>query len=220
MQLVHVAVKHVMENYDFIIVHERMEESLVALGLIMGIPIEDVLVAASSKVGHHSDQSKLSNASSSSTGSSGYTLGLSGDECVKLIATFRTRNMDRYLQSDEWYAMNYGDYLLHAAANESLDRTIDHVIGRGRFQIAISDYRQWSERITRYCTDGGGGRTTTVTNGNNDSGSSIHFPCSQSSGRLQLELSEKDCYQGDFGCGYPCMDEFLTLHGDHLHGDE
>lgn len=54
-------VQHILQNYDFLLVTERMDESLVAMAMTMGVSLEDVLVF-NSKVGdshflpvHHKD---------------------------------------------------------------------------------------------------------------------------------------------------------------------
>jgi hypothetical protein len=44
---VQVNVKQVLQDYDFILISERMDESLVAMTMVMGIPVEDVLVSPS-----------------------------------------------------------------------------------------------------------------------------------------------------------------------------
>jgi hypothetical protein len=35
-------VKQVLQDYDFILISERMDESLVAMAMVMGIPVEDL----------------------------------------------------------------------------------------------------------------------------------------------------------------------------------
>ena len=213
--LLRTAVQHVIYNYDFIVIQERMQESLVALALVMGVPIEDVLVVASSKRTHHEHETLSNSSIGNMSKFSGFTLGVNRDECVRVIAPFRTPEMDRYLRSDEWYAMNYGDYLLHAAANAALNRTIEHVIGRSRFDRVLADYHQWNKRIAEYCSDDGAAkRDDNYGRNRNESESRIHYPCSKS-GQLQLERSKQDCYQEDFGCGYPCLDKLVTSLDSH-----
>ena len=45
-----------------------------------------------------------------------------------------------YLESDEWQALNYGDFLLYVAANRSLDLTINR-LGKNRFNNALQIHR-------------------------------------------------------------------------------
>jgi hypothetical protein len=97
-----------------------------------------------------------------------------------------------YLESDAWRAANYGDYLLHQAANLSLDRTITQVIGHETFQRALREYRQLRALEQQKCAP------------------HVHFPCSND-GVPQPELSKKSCYLPfyDFGCGHSCIDEII-----------
>ncbi|KAG7372942.1 hypothetical protein IV203_033666 [Nitzschia inconspicua] len=92
----------------------------------------------------------------------------------------------RYLSSSDWHNRHYGDYLLHAAINASLDRTIDD-IGPERFEKALASFRQRMALAQERCQ------------------AHAYFPCS-SSGENQLKLSEESCYNRDWGCGYPCLD--------------
>jgi hypothetical protein len=43
------------------------------------------------------------------------------------VKSFASPAVQEFLDSDEWRAMNYGDFLLHEAANQSLDRTIERL---------------------------------------------------------------------------------------------
>jgi hypothetical protein len=170
-------VKHIIDYYDFLLVVERMDESLVAMALSMGIDLGDVLVTSSKVAG------------------SNYYLPVAGKKnrkemrCVKLISSHRTPAIEEYLESAEWRAMNYGDYLLHAAANKSLDLTIGR-IGRDRFDTALKEYQRLKAKVDEGCID------------------RIHLPCS-STGQLQLGVSSQNCYERDLGCGFDCIDEML-----------
>jgi hypothetical protein len=171
-------VRHVLQNYDFLLVTERMDESLVALALTLGIDVADVLVV-SSKV---ASRSFLPIHDDSTNG----TL-----LCVPLIRlNVDTPAVQAYLTSDEWHAMNYGDYLLHAAASQSLNLTIQ-ALGRDIFNRALAEYRRLHSQAMQQCV----GR--------------VHGPCS-ASGELQLQRASENCYQGDLGCGYQCIDEMLV----------
>lgn len=96
-----------------------------------------------------------------------------------------------FLDSDEWRAANYGDYLFYEAANQSLDQTIE-MLGRKRFDAALAEFRRLKEREQTLCAP------------------HVNFPCSDS-GQPQPELARKNCYlrNYDFGCGYPCIDHML-----------
>jgi len=78
--------------------------------------------------------------------------------------------------------------MLYKAVNETLDRTIQTVIGQSKFDEALSEHRYLQSLIHKVCAP------------------TVKFPCSKE-GVLQKDLSKKNCYEGDLGCGYPCIDE-------------
>mmetsp|Transcript_4585 Transcript_4585/g.13229 ORF Transcript_4585/g.13229 Transcript_4585/m.13229 type:complete len:456 (-) Transcript_4585:48-1415(-) len=165
-------VEKVVHDYDFIAVAERLDESLVALQLLLGLRLGDVL-SFSSKVG------------------GGFFYERSTHSCIPIQKRTRQETIvEDYLRSDEWQAVNYGDYLLHAAANRSLDLTIDR-FGRDHFQGALRRFRIAQRVIADRC------KTETF------------FPCSDD-GEVQLEKSRSSCYYDDEGCGYACIDRLAV----------
>jgi hypothetical protein len=179
-------VRNVLQQYDFLLVTERMDESLVAMALLLGLDVADVLVF----------DAKVSKSASGSSFSTFLPIHSSNGTmlCVPLL---RIDGMDTpairlYLTSDEWHAMNYGDYLLHAAANASLDLTIRQTLGRERFEQALVEYRKLLSDATNHCSD------------------RVHWPCS-STGVLQLQKASENCHRSDSGCGYQCIDEIVEI---------
>jgi hypothetical protein len=173
---VQASVKRIVDDYDFLLVVERMDESLVAMSIIMGVPLGDVLTT-SSKVGgsmYHFKQVKRQ------------------ARCYKTVKSFVSPKVQLLLESDTWRAQNYGDYLLHAAANQSLDRTVDW-IGRDKFQVALDEFRRLRGLEKKVCAP------------------HVNFPCSNG-GKPQTHLSKDSCYMSryDFGCGYKCIDAMLV----------
>lgn len=172
-------VKGVVNDYDFILVPERMDESLTAMALVMGIDVDDVLVTSSKVAGSrfhmlHPNKTTF--------------------RCIQTAKSVVSDHVrDGFLQSNEWRAMNYGDYLLHEAARQSLDLTIQHVIGRKQFDAALVRYRQLQSLESQQCAP------------------HVQFPCSDA-GQPQLEIARKNCYlyYYDFGCGYPCIDDMIA----------
>lgn len=57
---------------------------------------------------------------------SGNYAGVRG-KCHKLKPKRVSPAVKAYLESPEWFARNYGDYLLYKAANQSLDATIENL---------------------------------------------------------------------------------------------
>jgi len=169
-------VRHTINAYDFLIVTERMDESLVAMALLLGIDVGDVLVTSSKVAGGRYHFAKLPH---------------EVFKCFPTVKSFVSRGIQSFLGSDEWRAMNYGDYLLHAAANQSLDRTIER-LGRDRFDRALAEYRRLRAIEEKQCAP------------------HVKFPCNDH-GEPQPELSKRSCYLSfyDFGCGYKCIDKML-----------
>lgn len=107
-------------------------------------------------------------------------------KCKKTIKSDLSPRVSEFLSSKNWLAMNYADYLLIEAASQSIDLTID-AIGRKRFEEAFEAFQTLKKRALRQCEE------------------EAIFPCS-STGHLQEERSESNCYYKDAGCGYPCLD--------------
>jgi Galactose-3-O-sulfotransferase len=167
-------VRNVTQQYDFLALTERMDESIVVLQLLLGLNVGDVL-STSAKVGGAYDYH-------------GKELG-----CVPIQKTHMSPVVREYLESDEWQALNYGDYLLYAAANRSLDLTIDR-LGRDRFDNALQIYRAAMAVVSEECA------------------SETIFPCSRE-GIPQVELATSSCYNADEGCGYRCIDRLVHDRG-------
>jgi len=173
--VLHELVWNVTHQYDFIAVTERMEESVVALQLVLGLRMGDVLSASSAKVG------------------GGYYYQAKKNRCVPIQKTQRSPAVQTYLQSDKWYAVNYGDYILYAAANQSLDLTIDR-LGRDRFNHALRQYRNAQRIVAEECE-------------------AETFPPCSANGTVQVHLAVSNCYARDAGCGYPCIGRIVRERG-------
>jgi hypothetical protein len=172
-EAIHKNVQSVIDDYDFIVVVERLHESLVAWQLLLGLDVTDILYLSSKKSGGY-----------------WYRDHNAHKECVALQPTFVTPRVAEYLSSDEWYAKNYGDYILSEAASQSLDLTIDE-LGKERFDKALKEYLAVKAHADEKCAH------TAI------------FPCSED-GVRQPKLARTNCYKGDQGCGYPCLDELSS----------
>ena len=155
---------------------ERYDESLVALQLLLDLKPADILYLQSKGSGSYSHHS-ISRA-----------IAGKPHACQKLQKSFVTPAVRRHLDSDMWYAQNYGDFVLHAAVNASLDKTIEQ-LGRKRFKSALENYLKMKDGADAKCS------------------SDAIWPCS-STGDSQWNASLASCYYKDEGCGYPCLDEF------------
>jgi hypothetical protein len=103
----------------------------------------------------------------------------------------------------------YGDYLLHEVASQSLDLTIaqtlageddgdengahEQPLGRNCFDAALARHRRLRKLEEEQCAP------------------HVKFPWSDT-GERQLQLAKQNCYmfRYDFGCGYPCIDQVIA----------
>ncbi len=157
-------VSSLFQPYDFIAVTERMDESLVVLKLLYGFPDESIIVS-SAKV------------------SGGFDDGLQTGMCQKIIKSYTTEDVDEYL-ADKFQEDNL-DYLLHAAANKSLDKTIDF-LGRDRVEKELERHIKLREQAEEFCVE------------------SIAPPCVEDNVPVNPKAKES-CYYGDLGCGHECI---------------
>ena len=130
-------VADILDRFDFIAVTERLDESLVALKLLLNLTVEEILYAKVSR----------------SAGS--YSNGRGDRPCVYIVPSFLTRRMREFFygpgRNDAWLAHSSGDALLHRAANRSLDRTIDEVFGRDRFGRELGEFRNAAAYANAVC---------------------------------------------------------------------
>ena len=185
-------VRNVLNGYDFFLVTDRMEESLVAMALLLDVDVSDILVFSSKQSGAGQYLPVQSGVDTHRHG---------GDFCCVPLHRIDMKDKQKvvdYLNSDEWYAMNYGDFVLHAAVSASLDKTISEVLGRSLFETALKEYRQLYDEVASDC----------LTNNSNSKQTQVYWPCS-SEGKLQMQKASENCYHSDSGCGYRCIDEWL-----------
>jgi hypothetical protein len=134
----------IVQDYDFIGITERLDESLVVLSMLLKIPLGDVL---------HLDNKR----------SGGFDSGGGGSHrCFWIHPTHVTPEMQAYLESAEWQAYIAPERRLYEAANHSLDLTIE-ALGRVRVadQVALFERAQRvalerCSNVTRFpCTSSG-----------------------------------------------------------------
>ena len=173
--LAHRQVEQILKDYDFILLNERMDESLVTMSMLFGFELGDILVTPAKRAGKD------------------YLLVHErNNACVELLkppSISEVPKLNKFFRSDGWKAMQYTDYVLHAAMNKSLDLTIAS-LDQTSYEQRLSQYRQWKTHIERHCQD------------------QIILPCSPT-GRYQAQEASSNCYHNDFGCGYRCIDELL-----------
>lgn len=147
-------VQDILDDYDFIAVTERMDESLVAMKLLLGLTVEEIVYAKAAR--------------SAGSFSNGHVN--EGRACIYLIPSFLTPGMKDFFYTPQknnlWIENSKGDALLHKAASISLDRTIDEVFGRERFDRELAEFKNAlaytqaicsaePELVLGMCDDGG-----------------------------------------------------------------
>jgi hypothetical protein len=126
---------NILNDYNFIAVSERLEESTVVLMLLLGVPMADVLFLSAKGRGRH------------------YDGGGENGKCTYIWKSFVSHEMQRFFQSDQWKDQIRYDVALYQAANRSLDLTIDYVIGRPLFELHLRKYRRAQQRAQETCLE-------------------------------------------------------------------
>ena len=177
-ELVQLVITELLREYDFIALTERMDESLVVLQLLLNLPLGDILSVSSNLVQQEGtdDDTTRSKCQPNDTD------------------TILSPVVQAYLQSDDWYAPNYGDYVLYAVVNASLDQTIQ-LLGSQRVDKALQRYRHAKQIVQERC-------------GNDTHANMTIDPCWRlDQTQLAKQTQRTDCYLNGEGCGYSCIDE-------------
>lgn len=121
----------ILNEYNFIMVTERMDESAVALQLLLGLDTSAILYLSSELSG-------------------GYDDGTFQNKCFLVEKSFVSKDVQSYLDSPAWKDKNHGDSIFYQAVNRRLDLTIEH-LGQRRFEIALERFRRVQKRVNDYC---------------------------------------------------------------------
>jgi hypothetical protein len=127
----------ILRSYNFVGVTERMDESLVALAMILGVPIADVTYLSAKSSGGFDDGGQMSDGDKTHT-------------CTYIWPSFVSEGMESVLNSENWRRKSRWDRALHDAANRSLDLTIES-LGRPLFEEQLALYRQAQDRSRVEC---------------------------------------------------------------------
>lgn len=122
----------IINEYDFIGVTERYDESLVVLMMLLDLRLADILYFSSKQ-----------------SGSSFISKG-KRNECFTIAPTIMPEGLADFFDSEEWQARIHFDTLLHKAANRSLDLTIDS-IGRHGVEEKVALFRHAQRVATEQC---------------------------------------------------------------------
>jgi hypothetical protein len=168
------AVHRILNAYDFIGITERFDESMVVLQLLLHLPTSDVLYLNAKRAGNYDD-------------------GASKNLCVYIVPSFVTPGMAEYFESNEWKSRVEKDYVLYHAVNASLDHTINHAIGREKFDAALRKFRYAQQIVNDECAD------------------EAKFPCTPDGVKVGEQAT--DCYHKDSGCGKSCINRVVEERG-------
>jgi hypothetical protein len=128
------AVNDILQEYDFIGITERMDESLVAMQMILGLETNDMLYLRAK-------------------GNGGYDDGAANNgTCHYIVPSFTSPGMKEFFKSETWLNMSWGDTLLYYAALHSLDLTIDK-LGRDKFNRNLLLFRKAMALAESTCTN-------------------------------------------------------------------
>lgn len=177
----------IMNEYDFIGVTERLDESLVCLMMIAHLNMADIMFLSSKISGmKRTDRND-------------------GNECIG--KSFISPFMKEYFANETWKDYIHHDLALYKAVNRSLDLTID-ALGREEVEANLAVYKRAQALAKERCSAQAGvvedeecvaenitvAKKKEITIG--------HDPIKHKRGQM-----ENGCITGDVGCGFECLDE-------------
>jgi hypothetical protein len=127
----HRVIADIMEDYDLIMIMERMDESLVVLQMLLGLTTKEILYTRARSAGSFSN-------------------GFPARPCIYILPSFVSPGMEDFFASDEWQRQIATDVEFYKAAHKSLDRTID-ALGRDEVEKHLGDLRAGLELANTHC---------------------------------------------------------------------
>lgn len=128
-------VQEIIDEYDFIGITERMDESLIVLKQLLDLSFGDILYMSAKSAGS-------------------FTAGGGGPRqkprCIYIVPSFTTPGMKEFFASDYWQRYIAADLALYKAANASLDKTIDS-LGRKQFEKELATFQRIKEQAQAKC---------------------------------------------------------------------
>jgi hypothetical protein len=121
----------ILDEYDFIGVTDRMDESAVALMMLLNLRMADILYVSTKTKGS-------------------YDAGKGNGSCTYIEPSFVSEGMQNFFDSDFWRDQIRQDLALYEAVNKSLDLTIDR-LGRTGFEANVARFRQAKKMIAIHC---------------------------------------------------------------------
>lgn len=129
---------HVLsDEYDFIAVTERFDESMVVLSMLLRVPVTNVLYLQSKSHGGYDD---------------GMGRVKNKRICTYIVPSFVSPGMRHYFASADWQDRVHWDDMIYRAANRSLDLTID-ALGRDKFRTRLAEYQRLLQTVRETCAN-------------------------------------------------------------------
>jgi hypothetical protein len=128
----HTVVQEILDDYDFVGVTERMDESLIVMKFLLNLTLKEILYVKPART------------------AGSFSNGFPDRPCVYLVPSFVTPGIGKYFESPEWKKRIEGDELLYRAANKSLDRTID-ALGRDRVERTMRQFNKAQAFVQEQC---------------------------------------------------------------------
>jgi Galactose-3-O-sulfotransferase len=128
-------INSILQEYDFIGITERMDESAVVLMMLLNLKMSDVLYLRAKTQGGYDD------------GGGG---SRNQKRCTYITPTFISEGMKEFFDSYQWENIILYDQALYKAVNRSLDMTIDS-LGRDKFEMKLKKFRFALDRVERRC---------------------------------------------------------------------
>lgn len=166
-------IQETIDDFDFLGLVERMDESLVLLSFMLDLPVTDFLYL-DAKLGGE----KIYFRKEGKCRRCGYKRPL-------------LPGMQAHIESKQFADAMRVDNMIYDAVNRSIDRTIENVIGRERFDASVLEFQEAKAAVDKHCAD------------------KIFTKCGDGVG-ANVTLSK--CYHLDIGCGYECVDELYPIH--------
>jgi len=121
----------IIQDYDFIAVSERFDESMVALMMLLDLPMSDILYVPGQKQSQSFDEGK-------------------DGQCYFMWKPFITSGMKSYFESEEWQDRIKYDLAIYDAANRSLDLTIQS-LGVKQFERNMAKFLDAQRVVYERC---------------------------------------------------------------------
>ena len=123
--------QQIFEDYNYIGVSERMDESLVVLQLILGLETEDILYLPGKVAGSYD---------------------LFNSKCVEILPTQKTPELKEFIYTPEMEDYLEPDVLFYRAANASLTKTIE-ALGTDRVNAALQKFKWAQAKAVERCAE-------------------------------------------------------------------